>query len=131
MIGLDTNILVQFLLRDNRFQAKKAADLLTPLSADESVFVSAVVLVELVWVLRYVYQISKAESCDILKRLAKVRSLQIEHAEMFFVAVRASANSSVELTDHFIAGIARAAGCSSTFTFDRAASRTVGMTQLM
>lgn len=59
MIGLDTNVLVQFLLRDSRSQSRKATDLLTSLEGNRRAFVSAVVLIELAWVLRYVYQRSK------------------------------------------------------------------------
>jgi len=131
MIGLDTNVLVQFLLRDNRLQSRKAKDLITSLEGDQRAFVSAVVLIELAWVLRYAYQRSKEEVSDILNQLARIQSLQIEHAEIFFIAVAASANSQVELGDYFIAGLAQAAGCSCTLTFDRAASRAAGMTLLI
>ncbi|MYM71457.1 PIN domain-containing protein [Duganella sp. FT134W] len=127
MIGLDTNVLVQFLLKDDRVQASSAANLIISLPGTEMAFVSTVVLVELAWVLRYVYQVSKEDVCEILKGLARVQSLKIEQAQVFFKAVEISADSAADLVDHLIAELALAAGCHLTYTFDRTASRAAGM----
>ena len=48
MIGLDTNILLRYLVQDDEEQARLASDLIEgKLSAHEQGFISSVVLVEL------------------------------------------------------------------------------------
>ena len=56
MIGLDTNILVRYLVEDDAKQASKAAHLIeTRCTEDSPGFINRVVLCELVWVLESAY----------------------------------------------------------------------------
>ncbi len=48
MIAIDTNVLLRYLLQDDKSQARKAAALIT---GHESVLVTDIVLVETIWVL--------------------------------------------------------------------------------
>lgn len=59
MIGLDTNVLVRFLVRDDDAQELEAAQLLTGLSQRGATgFVPDVVLAELSWVLERCYSLN-------------------------------------------------------------------------
>jgi predicted nucleic-acid-binding protein len=49
VIGLDTNILVRYLTKDDEKQWKQAAEII---ESGEQCFVANIVLCELVWVLR-------------------------------------------------------------------------------
>ena len=49
MIGLDTNILVRYLTRDDEQQWRQATDLI---QQNQPCFITNIVLCELVWVLR-------------------------------------------------------------------------------
>ena len=51
MIGLDTNVLVRYVMQDDPRQSPRATQLLEALQPDEPGFVPLVALVELVWVL--------------------------------------------------------------------------------
>ncbi len=62
MLGIDTNVLVRFLVRDDEAQFEKANRLIKrEVSAKEDVFVSLIVLLETEWVLRSRYSLQKAE----------------------------------------------------------------------
>lgn len=56
MIALDTNILVRFLVDDDRVQADIANELF---NHPKGIFIAKTTLLELEWVLRHVYEIDK------------------------------------------------------------------------
>ena len=63
MIGLDTNVLVRYFVNDDPEQnltAKEAKELINALSGEEPGWLSVVVLVELLWTLKYSYRFSRA-----------------------------------------------------------------------
>ena len=51
MIGLDTNVLVRYIMQDDAKQSLKATKLMESLTVDEPGFVSLVAVVKLGWVL--------------------------------------------------------------------------------
>ena len=55
MIGLDTNVLVRYLVRDDAEQAEAARSLLESLTVDSPGYVCREVTVEVVWVLERRY----------------------------------------------------------------------------
>jgi len=62
MLGIDTNVLVRFLVRDEERQFARAQRLLRrEAERSEPVFVSRLVLLETEWVLRGRYGLSRAE----------------------------------------------------------------------
>ena len=62
MIGVDTNVLVRYIVADDADQTRRAAAFLEgAISVDDPGFVSVVVLVELVWVLERTYRSSSDE----------------------------------------------------------------------
>jgi AbrB family looped-hinge helix DNA binding protein len=50
MIGLDTNVVVRYIMQDDPKQSPKAVRLIEALTADEPGFISLVSIVELVWI---------------------------------------------------------------------------------
>ena len=62
MLGLDTNVVVRYLMQDDRRQYEKARRLIhREAGKGEPVFVSLLVLLEIEWVLRSRYGLSKLE----------------------------------------------------------------------
>ena len=51
MIGLDTNVLVRYVMQDDPEQSVRATALVESLSVEQPGFVALVAVVELVWVL--------------------------------------------------------------------------------
>ena len=80
MIGLDTNILVRFLVQDDPAQAAAARSLMTRCSAQAPGFVGREVLVETVWVLERAYRLTPAAISAAILGLLEAEELVIEQA---------------------------------------------------
>ena len=126
MIGLDTNIVVRFLMLDDPAQSARAAQILEALSEDEPGFVSVVVLAETVWVLDRFYRQNRATIAEIVQGLLGADSLVLEHSAEVALALSAMRDQGADFTDALIAAIAGSAGCIHTLTFDRRAARLPG-----
>ena len=126
MIGLDTNILVRFLVLDDPAQSARAAQIMAALSEDEPGFVSLVVLAETVWVLDRSYRQDRVAIADVVQRLLSSDSLALEHPAEVALALSTMRDNGADFTDALIGAIAAAAGCQRTLTFDRRAARLAG-----
>lgn len=120
MIALDTNFLVRFLVADDEDQHEAAKRSLARLGpAEESGFVSDIVLVELVWVLRAAYGYSRSEIYEALAALASADHLSFEDNERLSRVLRAFGDGRGDCADYLIRDRARGCGCSTVKTFDR------------
>jgi predicted nucleic-acid-binding protein len=72
VIGLDTNVLVRYFVRDDEGQFLQARRLVESLTAEEPGFVPLVTLAELVWVLERSYRTAKITVIRILETLLHV-----------------------------------------------------------
>jgi predicted nucleic-acid-binding protein len=121
MIGLDTNILVRLLTRDDEKQAEKARALLEKHGAEDgALYVSDIVLAELVWTLERTYGLEKAEIAVALKALADNATLGFESREVLRQAQALYGSSKSGFADCLIVAKSSAAGCGSFATFDKA-----------
>ena len=121
MIALDTNVLVRFLVVDDKAQSAKAAGLVDrAVARNETLFVSDVVICETVWVLLSAYQVSRAEVSDILGQLLKATHLSFRDVDGLVRALEAFVAGKGDFADYVIQEHARAAGCEGVATFDRA-----------
>ncbi len=131
MIGLDTNILVRYLVEDDVKQAALAEQLIDSLNAHERRgFISLVVLVELVWVLESRFDFDRADVRSIVQELLDSKDLLIESSDLVRYALRACISKQVDFADCLIERIAHHYGAVMTYTFDRGASKHAGMTLL-
>ena len=120
MIGLDTNVLVRLLTRDDEAQAEKARTLLEQhADQDGALFVSDVVLAELVWTLDRAYGLEKDEIAGAVKALADNATLGFESREVLRQAQALFSASKAGFADCLIVAKAKAAGCDSLATFDK------------
>lgn len=117
MIGLDTNVLVRYLVEDEPGQASQAARVVE--SADRC-FLGAIVLCELTWVLEDVYGFDRASLIDTLEKLVVTAEFEIEDKDLVLGALRDFRSSKADFSDCLLGQRNRAAGCTETLTFDRA-----------
>ena len=120
MTGLDTNVLARYLTEDDPPQARKASALIaSTIARGERCYVSAVVLCELTWVLRSVYDVSKADLLTTLDRLMATSQLQIGDKDIVREALAAFRKGRADFADYVIGAGNVDAGCARTATFDR------------
>jgi predicted nucleic-acid-binding protein len=128
MIGLDTNVLVRYIMQDDAKQAAKATKLIEGLTAQSPGFIPLVAVVELVWVLSSSYDLDRDQVVQALDVILRSKQLVVDRAEDVLRAVRDFRSSSADFADCLIERTAMAAGCGTTMTFDVAAAKTAGMT---
>jgi predicted nucleic-acid-binding protein len=128
MIGLDTNVLVRYVMQDDPKQSPKANRVIEALTSDEPGFVSVVSIVELVWVLSASYGLTRVQLAQVLEGLLRTRELVIDRSEYVTRALRTYKSGSADFADCLIERGASTAGCEKTMTFDVGAAKTAGMT---
>jgi len=123
MIGLDTNVIVRYLVQDDARQSAVAnAFVENTLDAARPGFIGPIVLCELVWVLEDAYGYRREQIADALHRLFEVDRFQFEDAELAWRALDAY-RAGVDFSDALIALANERAGCEYTASFDRRAAR--------
>lgn len=127
MIGLDTNVLVRFLVRDDEAQYERARRLIRrEAQAGEPACISLVVLLETEWVLRSRYHLSKAEILGTFSELLSAADLTFEEEAVIEEALFVWQDSSAQFADCLIGAQYRALGCATTATFDQGALKLPG-----
>jgi len=129
--GIDTNVLVRFLVVDDAKQAAKAAFLVEDaVIRGERLFVCSIVLCELVWVLESAYRVPREEIANTVERVLMARQFEIEHKDCAWAALADFRGSQADFADCLIGRINQTAGCTTTCTFDRAAQEVASFSSL-
>ena len=127
MLGIDTNVLVRLLVRDDASQTRRARELVErSISDGEPVLVSLCVLQETEWVLRSRYGFEKDALIDLLRSTLEARELSFEDEPAFEEALFRWKDSTANFSDCLIFAHNRRLGCRVTATFDRKAARVRG-----
>jgi predicted nucleic-acid-binding protein len=127
MIGLDTNVLVRYIMQDEPKQAKLATRLIESLNDASPGFISLVSVVELSWVLESAFELSRSQIVEALQNLMSVDVFKIERVAVVAGALRGYGGGRADLADYLIERSCAQAGCDRTVTFDKEAARTGGM----
>lgn len=127
MIGLDTNVLVRFLVQDDKQQGRAAASLIGTCTIDNPGYVAREVMVELVWVLERGYKLSVDAIATVLEGLLGAAELVIEAADRVARAVHAYREEGFGFADLMIVYAGQSAECQETYTFDRKATKIPGV----
>jgi len=104
MIGLDTNVLVRYIMQDDTKQSPQAIALIESLIAE---------------------QVRQA-----LEALLRTRELVVDRADQVLLALRTWRDGKADFADCLIASAAASAGCERVMTFDVGAAKHAGMTLL-
>ena len=128
MIGLDTNVLVRYIMQDDPRQSAKATKLIESLEADRPGFIGMVSIVELYWVLTCCYDLTNAQVRQALDLLLRTRQIVVDRADQVLRALKVFETGKADFADCLIERAAAAAGCEKTMTFDVSAARHARMT---
>lgn len=130
MIGLDTNIIVRYIMQDDAAQSAVAGTLIETLTADAPGFISTVTLVEVVWVLKQSYGLSRSDIAEVIDGLLLSRQLAFQNRAEALQALTTYRSSKADYSDCLIERLGHTAGCTVTYTFDKIAGQYAGMTLL-
>lgn len=121
MKGLDTNILLRYLTQDDPDQFTRARRIFDHAeNSGESLRINAIVLCELVWVLRGgSYRLGREELAATLEMLLETSILEIEHRDQVREALSDFRIGEGDFPDYLIGQLNASAGCGKTWSFDR------------
>jgi predicted nucleic-acid-binding protein len=128
MIGLDTNVLVRYIMQDDPKQSPKASALIESLNADNLGFITLVSIVELYWVLTTSYELTGQQVKQALEVLLRTKQIIVDRADQVLRALRVFDDGKADFADCLIERTAVSAGCEQTMTFDVGAAKHAGMT---
>jgi predicted nucleic-acid-binding protein len=127
MLGIDTNILVRFLVRDDEAQFEKARKLIKrEVIAGRRVFVNQLVLMETEWVLRSRYAVPKQQIIEAISGLLDASDVQFEDEPTIEEALFMWKDATADFADCLIGAKNRRMGCRTTASFDVKASKLPG-----
>ncbi|MEO8751752.1 MAG: type II toxin-antitoxin system VapC family toxin [Casimicrobiaceae bacterium] len=122
MIGLDTNVLVRYLVQDDPTQSRRASALIDRAAAGETpMYINHVVMCELAWVLGRGYGYARTALAEVIEKILLGRQFEIEKKDLAWAALAAFKASRADFANCLIAVTNSLAGCESTLTFDRSA----------
>lgn len=131
MIAVDTNVLVRFFVRDDEKQYRLASSLLQKTEdAGDTVFISNIVLVELMWVLSSGYNVLKI---DIVKTVAFLLSnalFRFSDSGLVRRALEKYQSGPGDFSDYLIGSEGMLQKTVTTYTFDRRSSQDKNFTLL-
>ena len=124
MVGLDTNVILRYLLQDDPKQTTLANHIVDQVLSDRNPgFISLVTVLETVWVLRSLLKQTPTQIATHLEHLLAADSLEVQNGQQVFEAAFALKSGIGEFEDALIGALNAWAGCPHTLTFDKRALR--------
>lgn len=124
MTGLDTNVIIRFLVNDNQTQGKIVRNVLQQAEqAGKQFHISNVVVLECIYVLDSVYKLSRQDILDAFAAMLHMSVFVFENPDIISTLVSEGIDTAIDLEDMWIGLVSRAAGCDATLTFDKRAAR--------
>ncbi len=124
MIGLDTNVILRYLLQDDPKQTTLANHIVDHVLTDRNPgFISLVTILEMVWVLRSLLKQTPTEIATHLEHVLTADSLEVQNGQQIFEAAFALRRGTGEFEDALIGALNAWAGCPHTLTFDKRAAQ--------
>lgn len=122
MIGLDTNVLLRLLLRDEEAQAAAALRFVEgACSAEAPCLINRIVLIEAAWVLASGYGYGRQQVAAIVGAVLRTEVFAVENAAEAWAALKDYRAGNADFADCLIGRTNRALGAEATASFDRKA----------
>jgi predicted nucleic-acid-binding protein len=126
--GLDTNLLVRWLVADDDDQTQRAQKVFkSAVSRQATLFVPSTVMFELEWVLRSRHRFDKNTVLQAFNALLETQELEFQAEDALERALHAYRQGAAEFADCLHAGMCAAADRAPLLTFDEKAARQPGI----
>ena len=127
MIGLDTNVLIRYIVQDDEKQSRLATAFIeNQCSAENPAFINEITLCEVVWVLKRAYRYDKAIILNVIKQLLNSNDLQLASYQAVVLTYEDYEQGKADFSAYLIARINQKSGCEMTVSFDKKACDSQG-----
>lgn len=124
MIGMDTNVLVRYIVQDDVEQSKIATRFIEKrISLSNPGFINQIVLCEFVWVLKRAYGYEKTIIFKVLEKILQTKEFVVDNADIVWIALREYQKGEADFSDYLIASYNQYSDCTHTVTFNQIASK--------
>ncbi len=124
MRGLDTNILIRFLVRDDIKQAEKVFTLFKQAESKRHLFfISNFTVIETVWVLSKLYKCSNKDISNTFNVLLSIPIINFESENLLKEFIILAEKTNLDLADLLIGLSGSYNNCKETITFDKKAAK--------
>jgi len=127
LFGLDTNVLLRFLVDDGDPQCEMVRRELDEKHGGDEFFVGTIVLCEFFWVCERVLRLPRPQIVETLFDLLDVGAVQVEEEAIVRASLEEMGATGADFADALICNLNMANGCAATLTLDKAAGRLDGM----
>lgn len=132
MIGIDTNVIVRYIVQDDPKQAKAATQLIEQACSTKNPgYINHIVMCEIIWVLKRSYKMDKASICQVIEQIIRTDRILIEDIQLVWRALETFKDARADFADCLLGQRNLQAGCEYTATVDDAASTTPGFQHLL
>jgi len=123
MVGIDTNVLIRYIVQDDPIQAKLATRFIEHnCTTDTPGFINWIVLCEVVWVLKRAYGYNKPIIINVLRQILLTAEFNIENSDVMWKALKEFESGQADFSDYIIGNSNLENGCEYTITFDKSVS---------
>ncbi len=125
MKALDTNIIIRFLINDDKTQGRRVKKVFE--EAEESgqpFLLTTPVLLEMIWVLSAVYDFRRDEILHALELLTEMPILEFEEYDQIMQLIYLGRGTKADLSDLLIGLSGKIRGCETTLTFEKGLKQT-------
>jgi len=127
MKGIDTNVLVRYLVQDDPTQSEKASQFIEKMVADgEDCLINNIVLCELIWVLESAYDYKKEQIAIVIESLLSRSMFEFENRDAISWSLHQYRTSKADFSDCLIARKNQEQGCVETVSFDKGVKKVEG-----
>ena len=102
MKGIDTNVLVRYIVQDDPKQSATATKFFEQNETDESISIVGIVLCELVWVLESAYGYPRESIVQVLEQILKTKQFHIPDADIIWQSLSGYKNDGADFADHYL-----------------------------
>jgi len=125
LIGIDTNVILRYLIRDDEEQYAAAAEIMESLTEARPGLLTSVNMAEIYWVLQSTYKVPRAVALSKIRQLLEVGVLEFDDGEGIVQALEL-AEDGADLADALVHTTFQQLGVTVAVTFDKDASRRLG-----
>ncbi len=119
MIGLDTNILIRFIVNDDHEQALKVKSFIDTHKGPRAFFIANITICELIWVLLRGYRYTKLNILQVLNQLMIVEDFCFENTKILKKTIHLYEKGKADFADYLTFSIHQDIGCQKTISFDQ------------